>query len=181
MRKLIYALLVGLIGALVLHIVIILALPRFTGKDAYTRVTREGPSPRFYSLAKKPDGTGLAQTDPYLRQAVCAFDVTQAPIRLTAQGSVPFWSIGLFDKAANEVYSMTDATAVEGRLDIIAGTAAQLSALRNAEPDLVARTVLVEMPQAEGYAVLRALAPQPSALADAQDFLSRATCSALKT
>ncbi|RVK07950.1 DUF1254 domain-containing protein, partial [Sinorhizobium meliloti] len=38
MRSIIFAILVGLVGAALLHIVIILALPQFTGRDAYTRV-----------------------------------------------------------------------------------------------------------------------------------------------
>lgn len=176
MRKLIHAIVLGLIGAVVLHIVIILALPHFTGKDAYTRVTLEGPPQRFYSLDNRPDRAGLANGDPFLKVAACAFDVSDAPVHLTASGSLPFWSIGVFDRDANEVYSMNDSTSVEGKMDIIVATAAQLARLRATAPDALAQTILVEMPQPQGYAVLRAFAPQKSQIPDAQAFLAGAGC-----
>ncbi|WP_245269370.1 DUF1254 domain-containing protein [Allorhizobium undicola] len=171
------ALLLGLVGAAVLHIVIILALPHFTGKDAYARITREGSAHRFHTLGLTADAAGLAQNDPFLHTAVCAFDVSLNPVQLTAQGDVTFWSVGVFDAAANEVYSMNDATAVEGRLDVILGTAAQIAGLRASQPELAGQTVLMEMPQARGYAVLRALAPQQSQLPAVQAFLAEAGCS----
>ncbi|MBF2716740.1 DUF1254 domain-containing protein [Agrobacterium vitis] len=176
MRKLIYAIVVGLVGAVVLHIVIILALPHFTGKDAYTRVTMEGPLFKFYSLDSRADRAGLANGDPFLKLAACAFDVSEAPVHLTAEGSVPFWSVGIFDRDANEVYSMNDATSVEGKLDIIVATPAQLARLRATAPDALAQTILVEMPETQGYAVLRTLVPQASFAPDAQAFLTNAGC-----
>ncbi|MGL4199682.1 MAG: DUF1254 domain-containing protein, partial [Allorhizobium sp.] len=42
MSKRLYALLTGIFGAVLLHIIIILGVPHFTGRDAYTRVTSEG-------------------------------------------------------------------------------------------------------------------------------------------
>lgn len=42
MSKFLYAVLTGLFGAVLLHIIIILGVPHFTGRDAYTRVTSEG-------------------------------------------------------------------------------------------------------------------------------------------
>ncbi len=42
MRSFLYAIAVGLVGAALLHIVIILSLPSFTGRDAYTRVQAFG-------------------------------------------------------------------------------------------------------------------------------------------
>lgn len=176
MLKLLFAFLVGLIGAVFLHIVIILALPHFTGKDAYTRVTREGPPNRFYGLGSQVDKAGLVGTDPFLKLAVCAFDVGSDPVRITASGAVSFWSIGIFDRNANETYSMNDITAVDGKVDIIAASPAQLARLRTQQSDALIQTIFVEMPTDEGYAVLRAMVPQDSLKPDADAFLKSARC-----
>ncbi|HBF29531.1 DUF1254 domain-containing protein [Rhizobium sp.] len=176
MFKLIYAVVVGLIGAVLLHIIIILALPHFTGKDAYTRVTFEGPPNRFYSLGSQVDKAGLAGTDPFLKLAACAFDISNGPVHITAAGAVSFWSIGIFDRNANEAYSMNDATAVEGKVDIIAATSAQLAQLRAQQSESLTQTIFVEMPTTEGYAVLRTMVPQDSLKPDAAAVLTGARC-----
>lgn len=176
MLRVLFAIIIGLIGAVLLHIIIILSLPHFTGKDAYARILREGVTHRFYSLGSQMDKAGLANGDPFLKLAVCAFDVSANPVRITASGAVPFWSIGIFDRNANETYSMNDSTSVEGKLDIIAATPAQLARLRAEQSDSLTQTIFVEMPTEEGYAVLRAMAPQDSFKPDAEAFLKGARC-----
>ena len=64
---------VGLIGAVLLHIVIILALPRFTGGDAYSRVLGLYEMDSFFPLSAEPGPTGLANDDPYLRVGLRLF------------------------------------------------------------------------------------------------------------
>jgi uncharacterized membrane protein len=176
MLKLLFAVVVGLIGAVLLHIIIILALPHFTGKDAYTRITFEGAANRFYSLGSQMDKAGLSSGDPFLKLAVCAFDVSVNPVRITASAAVPFWSIGVFDRNANEAYSMNDSTSVEGKLDIIAATSAQIARLRAEQSDSLTQTIFVEMPTSQGYAVLRVMVPQDSFKPDADAFLKGARC-----
>ncbi len=107
MRSIIFAILVGLVGAALLHIVIILALPQFTGRDAYTRVLGLLEMDSFFPLTAEPGPTGLNNADPFLRTAVCSFSVADAPARFVGRGDVPFWSLAIFDSGSNEVFSMT--------------------------------------------------------------------------
>ncbi|MFP5075746.1 DUF1254 domain-containing protein [Rhizobium sp. YIM 134829] len=166
----------GLIGALLLHIVIILALPRFTGGDAYSRVLGLYEMDSFFPLAAEPGPTGLANDDPYLRVAVCGFSVMGGPVRFTAAGSVPFWSLALYDADSNEVFSMNNATAVNGQVDVVAATPLQLVDLRKRPVETLSQSIMVEMPEEEGYAVLRALAPTNSFEEAARSFLQGAGC-----
>ncbi|MBB3314439.1 putative membrane protein [Rhizobium sp. BK181] len=176
MLRILFAILAGLFGAALLHLVIILSLPHFTGKDAATRVASEGDLDKFYLLGATDDAAGLSNDDPFVRTAVCSFDIEEAPVRLTARGNVPFWSIALYDGASNEVFSMNDRTSVGGALDILIGTPIQLTELRKALPPDLQKTILVESPRSEGYAVLRTLAPQTSFDAAARNFLAEAGC-----
>ena len=180
MLRIVFAILTGLLGAALLHLVIILSLPRFSDRDANTRVRALGDREHFHVLdATSP--AGLSNGDPYLRTAVCAFDIGEMPIRLTAGHKVPFWSLAVYDKASNEVFSMSDRTSVGGMADVLVASPIQLTGIRKALPPALSQSILVEMAEPQGYAVLRTMAPQASFDPAAQDFLTSAGCSAFDT
>jgi uncharacterized membrane protein len=175
-RGLLFSILVGLAGAAVLHIIIIMALPSFTGLDAYTRLQSYEAPNRFVIFASKPDENGFSDGDPYLRVGACVFDVGERPVHLMASGSVPFWSFAVYDSSSNEVFSMNDRSAAGGDLDAIIASPQQLAGIRKTNPDIISESVLIEMPRPEGYIVLRALAPAASFEAGAKAFLMEASC-----
>ena len=175
-RASLFAILTGLAGAAVLHILIILALPSFTGLDAYTRLASYEAANRFIVFGARPDEMGFSNGDPYLRTAACIFDVSERPMHLMASGSVPFWSFAVYDSSSNEVFSMNDRSAAGGDLDAIIASPQQLAAIRKSNPDVISDSVLIEMPRPEGYVVLRALAPSPSFEEPARAFLMEAGC-----
>ncbi|MFB9951379.1 DUF1254 domain-containing protein [Rhizobium puerariae] len=175
--QVLFAVVTGLIGAALLHLVIILLLPDFSERDAYTRVLAEGEIHRFYRLGEQRDRAGLAKDDPFVEVAVCAFDVAEGPLRLTAPGAdVPFWSLAIYDQSSNEVFSINDRTSAGGGLDVVVATPVQITTLRKSLPPPIAQSILVETGKAEGYVVLRSLAPQRSFADIASQFLSQAAC-----
>lgn len=195
MVRLLHAILTGLVGAALLHVVIILALPHFVRADAYRRVEALGPQGLFHPLAGAGEGGALrglagdkgaaqpstvrpplSSQDPFISVAACIVTLEGGPVRLFADGDVPFWSVGIFDRNSNEVYSMSDRTSITGALDILVGRAVDLPAIRKAVPPDLAQSILVEMPDSGGYAVLRALAPAPSYRSSVADFLGSAQC-----
>lgn len=179
MRSFLYAVGVGLLGALVLHITVILATPVYSGVDAYARVLDLDADGEFQELPDTPENGGLAVSGPFLKEAVCAFSVEDGAIHLTAEGKVPFWSAAVYDSRSNEVFSMSDRTSVKGSLDIVAGSEAQITALKNSGLNAADNTILVTMPGAEGYVVLRAAMPVPSMEKATEDFLDSASCDPL--
>ncbi|SIP94763.1 Uncharacterized membrane protein [Rhizobium sp. RU35A] len=181
MLKILLAILTGLVGAGLLHLVIILALPYYSERDAYSRVLREGPSFEFHVLGPGRDPAGLGRTDPFLDIAVCAFDLDEGPVQLTASGEVPFWSLATFDAASNETFSINDRTAVDDALDVILATPVQATRLRKAQAPTLAQSIIVETQQTQGYAVLRAMAPQASFRPQTSEFLNGAGCLPLST
>ncbi len=175
--KILFAIATGLVGAALLHLVIVFSLPQFSQRDAYTRILAEGESHRFYRLGEKPDRAGLAKEDPMVEMAACSFDVSEAPVRLTAvSGNVPFWSLGVFDASSNELFSINDRTSADNILDVVIGTPAQLTILRKSLPRDFSKAVLVETQHAEGYAVLRSLATHRSVKGLVSQFLDQASC-----
>lgn len=210
MNRLTYAALTGLIGAALLHIIIILALPNFTGKDAYTRIKAAGPSHRFIVLpdsvdaradkstegptdgptggptdkstngrAEGSDPTALSNVDPFLKGAVCHFDIARAPLRLYAPAGPSFWSMAVYDASSNEVFSMNDRTSVGGDLDALVATPAQVAQIRKAPGAALTQSILVEYRGTTGYVVLRTMVPAPSFSPQARAFLDEALCAPL--
>ncbi|MCJ8517340.1 putative membrane protein [Pseudorhizobium tarimense] len=176
MLKVLFAVITGVVGAALLHLVIILSLPYFSEKDAYTRVLAEGDRHVFHRLPDALDRAGLVQNDPFMETSVCAYDISQGPIRVYAGGDVPFWSMAIYDAASNEVFSINDRTAAAGILDVVLATPVQLTVLRKSLPEPITQSILVEMQQADGYVILRTMVPQPSFSTNASTFLSEAVC-----
>ena len=176
MLKVLFAIVTGLFGAALLHLVIILSLPYFSEKDAYTRVLAEGSRHIFHRLPDQRDRAGLVQDDPFIEASVCAYDISQGPIRIYAQENVPFWSLAIYDAASNEVFSINDRTAAAGILDVVLATPVQLTVLRKSLPDPMSQSILVETQQADGYVILRTMLPQPSFAPATDSFLSQAVC-----
>ncbi|MGF9692930.1 MULTISPECIES: DUF1254 domain-containing protein [unclassified Rhizobium] len=177
MLRLLLAIVAGIIGAALLHLVIILSLPSFSERDAFSRVSGEGAPFRFHPLGARPDAAGLAKEDPFLEVAVCSFDLSDEPVRISAEGRVPFWSLATFDSASNETFSINDRTSAGGELDVIVATPVQATALRKEMPSTLMQSIIVETQQVQGYAVLRAMAPQQSLRPSTTTFLAGADCS----
>ncbi|MEV4608513.1 DUF1254 domain-containing protein [Neorhizobium sp. LMR1-1-1.1] len=175
--KILFAIFTGLVGAALLHLIIVFSLPQFSQRDAYTRIIAEGESHRFYRLGEQPDRAGLSKEDPMIEMSVCSFDISETPVRLTAPNSgVPFWSLGVFDASSDEIFSINDRTSADHVLDVVVGTPAQLAALRKSLPRGFSQTVLVEAQQTEGYAVLRSFVTHKSVVPVISKFLDQATC-----
>jgi uncharacterized membrane protein len=187
---LVYALVTGVIGAAILHLVIILSLPQFSDRDAFTRVLSEGEINQFHRIGAAPDATGLSKDDPFVDMAVCGFDLSESPIRLVgANPGVPFWSLGVFNGRSDEVFSINDRTSSDHSLDVVVGTPQQLTQLRKALPGGegsggvnggldrgLSQSILVESADTDGFVVLRGMAPSPSIEPFVQDFLDKASC-----
>lgn len=176
MLKILYAVFVGIIGAALLHLIIILSIPHYSNRDAYSLALTANAANRFSLVVPTGQLASLTNDDPFIRHAICTYDVSEKPLRLTGFGVVPFWSVAVFDDASNEVFSMNERTSVRGQLDVVVANAAQLALIRKIQPSDLAGSILVEAPREQGYVVLRSLMPQPSFQLEAERFLQSANC-----
>lgn len=175
MSRLTYIVLSGIAGAALLHIIVILSIPAYADRDAWTKITALGPTEFFHILpTNKPDG--LTSSNPFIRTAVCRFDISEDAVRVTASDLAYYWSLAIFDPGANEIYSMNDRTATEQRLDIAVVTPLQMIGYRKSLPEVLAESVLIEFPGTTGYLVLRTVVPDPSWELIVREFLGNAVC-----
>ncbi len=163
MVRAVYALLVGLVGAGIVHIAILFLLPSISERDAWS-VLASGADPyEVLQVASEGPTAGVARDlDPLFAAVACRFDLADGPLHVTANGRVPFWSMSLYDNGGQNVFSLADRTAADGRLDVAIVDPLQMLELRNAMPPGAERALFVETGITEGIVLVRAFVPDPS-------------------
>ena len=164
MRRLLYAVAVGLVGAGIVHIVVLLLLPDFSERDAWSRLESRGELYRIIRI----DGTPAAaevihrSADPLFYVAACRFDLEEGYAHITAPGRVPYWSVSVYDRSGQNIYSFNDRTATSGQLDFVVLTPPQMIDVRKELPEALVSSVFVEADIDQGIALVRVFVPDAS-------------------
>jgi uncharacterized membrane protein len=159
---LLHALVLGLVGAGIVHIAILLMLPSYSQRDAWSLLSRQA---NYYAITRldPPDAPPvIAAMDPLFDAAACRFDLRDGTLHMTGRGDVPYWSMSVYDRAGQNIFSMNDRSSTDGALDFVVATPEQMIDLRNALPPEYNRAVFVEADVDEGVVVVRAFAPDES-------------------
>lgn len=175
MTKIIYALLLGLVGAIIVHICVVLMVPHYSELNTWKRLTQTTAAYRFTTLGA--DNPITASTDPLFNLKACRFNLDDGPVHITAEGSAPFWSMSVYDRNGINFYSLNNHTMPNGKLDLVIGTPGQIMELKQSTPDSVENSVLVGEDLNEGFVILRSLKSKTTV--DNGDFLDHAHCQTL--
>lgn len=169
----------GLLLAGIIHIAVVLLLPDFANRDAWTSMGRFGPDGAFHLLPMSEPGTEpLPYLDPRMAYAGCRFSLDDGPIRVRAAMPDEFWSLAVFDRRGSNVYSLNDRTAERTDIDLVIATPLQLTQLRENPIDALAQSIVIEVPATRGFILIRAFVSDPSATANVTRALAAAQCSA---
>jgi uncharacterized membrane protein len=161
--RLLYAMLLGLAGAGIVHIAVLFLLPRLSERDAWSRLA--AAADLYVTVAA--DGSDnsapvVEAPDPQFRAVACRFDLEDGPMRVQAVGAVPYWSTSIYDRSGENVYNFNDRTAAGGALDFVVLTPAQMIEMRKDLPADLASSVFVEADLDEGMVVVRSFVPDDS-------------------
>lgn len=155
MGRFVYATVVGLVGAAVVHLVVLLLLPLVSERDAWSRLAARGALYETVALGDAGDG------DPLFRTVACRFDLSDGPLGLEGEGRSPFWSVSVHDREGHSLFSVSDRT-LAGRLDIQILDPGQSVAARAAAALEADAPVRFQADTEQGIAVLRAFVPDPT-------------------
>lgn len=171
--------LAGLLLAGIVHLVTVLLLPSLARQDAahaYLGLGSEGHADMPGSLA--PGSLpALQEADPRVVTAICAYDLTGGPVRITARaGSLPM-AITLHRSGGGVVYAITDRAAIRGLLEFQLLTDEQNDErLAQDDDGEASRELRVVADSARGLVVVRVLAKQPSDRLDAEALATGVQC-----
>lgn len=161
MIRLFHALVLGCIGAGIIHIIVLLLVPVYSQRDAWAVLSEQANLHRTVRL-DPPDALPLiGSLDPLFDAVACRFDLHEGVLQLRGDGGVPYWSISIHDRAGLNIFSANDSSSPAGNLNFVVATPAQMISLRNSLPQELDGAVFVEAEINEGIALIRAFVPDP--------------------
>ncbi|UDL91556.1 DUF1254 domain-containing protein [Mesorhizobium sp. PAMC28654] len=177
MRRLLHVILLGLLGAGIIHIAVLLLVPVFSERDAWSRLAMASDLYKITRLDAEAGGAPVVKSvDPMFYAAACRFDLVDGMVRVKAPGNVPFWSVSVYDRNGHNIYSFNDHTANGGALDAVVLTPAQMIEVRKDLPEQLQGAIFVEAPIDEGIFVIRGFVPDDSWKPIVSRFLDQSSC-----
>jgi uncharacterized membrane protein len=177
MIRLVFAIIGGLLLGGVVHLVSVLALPRIATQDAYSRVTPLTRENTVTALAlADPGNTLMPFMDPAFATAICRYDLSTGPIKLTVPVSQAYTSVSFYTRNDVAYYAINDRSAGRRVIELDLMTEAQHAELPEDEDVTAADRLIIDSPTAKGLIVLKAMAPEPGLMAQAQASLAASSC-----
>jgi uncharacterized membrane protein len=175
-RWLLWLLAGALLGGIV-HLVAILILPNTATQDAYSRFAAIMPANKVTPVQQPtPQNEVLPFMDPATAIAVCRYDLSDGPIKLTVPVSAAYTSVSFYTRRSVAYYAINDRAAGRRLIELLLMTSDQRSELPEDEDVTAADRLIVESPSNAGLILLKALAPEPGLMPAARAVLERATC-----
>jgi uncharacterized membrane protein len=167
----------GLVLGGVVHLVSIMWLPRTATQDAYARLAPLAPVNGFKLLpVPTPADSTMPFMDPAFATAVCRYDLTKGPVKLSVPVSQSYTSVTFYTRYDVAYYAINDRSASRRAIELDLMTTKQHSDLPQDEDVTAADRLIVESPTLTGLIVARAFSPEPSLLPTATAALTGAQC-----
>lgn len=185
MRSLTFAVLLGVVGAGLVHGAVLLLLPVLGQRDAWTRFSAVAqPFATVRLDAGGANGVVIPGLDPMFMVAACRFDLTQGPLVVAANGRVPFWSASVIAPDGRNLFSLNDRVRDGGALGFVVLTPAQMAERAVVPPadgetdePVAATAIFAEVRVDQGMVAVRAFVPDESFRGAVEAFLSSLSCS----
>jgi uncharacterized membrane protein len=177
MIRWLFTILAGVLLGGVVHLVSVLALPRIASQDAYSRLA---PLTRINAVTAlppaDPGNTLMPLMDPAFALAVCRYDLASGPIKLAVPVSQAYTSVSFYTRNDVAYYAINDRSAGRKVIELDLMTEAQHAELPEDEDVTAADRLIIDSPTATGLIVLKALAPEPGLMPQAQASLAASSC-----
>lgn len=177
MIRLLFTIIAGVVLGLIVHLVSVLALPRIATQDAYSRLT---PITKLNGVSQLPladPSTSLMPfMDPAFALAICRYDLSGGPIKLTVPVSQAYTSVSFYTRNEIAYYAINDRSAGKKVIELDLMTEAQHGELPEDEEITAADRLIIDSPTTTGLILMKALAPEPGLMQQAQATLAAATC-----
>jgi uncharacterized membrane protein len=165
-----------LLGAIV-HLITIMILPRTATRDAYSRLSAIAPINTVVQIpAPTPDGALMPFMDPAFAGAVCRYDLSRGPVKLSVPISPAYTSVSFYTRSDIAFYAINDRAAGRRNIELDLMTTAQRADMPEEEDVTAADRLIVESPTSAGLIIIRALVPEPGLMPMARSTIATAQC-----
>jgi len=165
-----------LLGGIV-HLAAVIILPRTATKDAFARLTPIAPVNTIVALPiPTPEKAVMPFMDPAFASAVCLYDLSQGPLKLTVPVSPAYTSVSFYTRNDVAYYAINDRAAGRRVIELDLMTTAQHDQVPEDEEVTAADRLIVESPTPTGIIAIRAMAPEPGLMRAAQAAVAGSRC-----
>ena len=165
-----------LLGGIV-HLATIIILPFTATQDAYARLARNAPVNAVTAIpAPTPESAIMPFMDPAFASAVCRYDLSQGPLKLSVPVSLAYTSVSFYTRYDVAYYAINDRAAGRRVIELNLMTVEQHNQMPEDEEITAADRLIVESPTLTGLIAIRALAPEPGLMPMAQNAIAAAKC-----
>lgn len=177
MGKIVYATLIGLFGAALVHLVIVLLLPRLSDNDAWRQLQAKTPLYEAVRLDGDTDRFPAAQSlDPLFAVFACRYDLSDGVFSITAPGNAEFWSVAVFDDSGTIVFSANDRIAASDSLNLGVALPPQIRTLQQDPLPALDDAIVTPSQRREGFVVMRVFRPDRSWEPVVDRFIAETRC-----
>jgi uncharacterized membrane protein len=177
MIRILFTIIAGVLLGGVVHLVSVLALPRIATQDAYSRLT---PMTKLNAVTAlpltDPNNAPMPFMDPAFAVAICRYDLADGALKLTVPVSQAYTSVSFYTRNEVAYYAINDRSAGRKVIELDLMTEDQHSALPEDEEVTAADRLIIDSPTTTGLIVLKALAPEPGLMPQAQAALAASSC-----
>jgi uncharacterized membrane protein len=174
MARLIYAIILGLVGAAIIHIAVLMLIPIHSDQTAWSGLEQAGPL--YQPVRLDEPGLAVRSIDPLFDAIGCRFDLREGVVRVSSPPRVSYWSMAVHDRRGLNLFNFNDKTSAAGIVDVVVATPSQMIELRNDLPAAFERSIFVEANVDEGIAVVRSFVPDESWEPQVADYLRGIRC-----
>jgi uncharacterized membrane protein len=123
-----------------------------------------------------PGNAPMPFMDPAFAIAICRYDLSGGPIKLAVPVSQAYTSVSFYTRNEVAYYAINDRSAGRKVIELDLMTEAQHAELPEDEDVTAADRLIIDSPTATGLIVLKALAPEPGLMPQAQATLVASSC-----
>ena len=141
------------------------ALPGSAGRSAVTALPSADPGNLLMPFM-----------DPAFATAICRYDLSGGAIKLAVPVSQAYTSVSFYTRNEVAYYAINDRSAGRKVIELDLMTEAQHNELPEDEEITAADRLIIDSPTATGLIVMKALAPEPGLMPQAQASLAASSC-----
>jgi uncharacterized membrane protein len=120
----------------VLHVLIVWLIPRAITAVFLRRIAAEaGYNQVVLPLLPTDKSRDVVKPSPDLLYALCVYDLSVGPVRISAKPSQGYWSIALYARNSDNFFHLNDREVTGDRVELILSDARDSVALRARYPD----------------------------------------------
>lgn len=171
-----YILIMGLVLAGIIHIAVVLLIPKYSTRDAWAYLSGRTSLFSFTQFDDASSLAGISEIDPYFSYGICRFDLEKAPLKMLGEETELFWSASVFDEQGKVIYSLNDRTAIDKQLNLLIVDPIQALDIQENEPEEVENSIIIEANIRFGFVVVRILRPDEGWKIETKQFLDAVKC-----